>query len=77
MKIQVILHSYLKEKLPVEAKGRTTLDLPEGTKIKDIVTRLNLPVEALCAVNGQIEHDLNCLLSDGDELRFLWPGAGG
>ncbi len=77
MKVQVILHSYLREKLPAEAKGRAVLELPEGSNIQDVISQLDLPGEVLCAVNGQIEHNLNFQPKEGDELRFLRPAAGG
>jgi sulfur carrier protein ThiS len=77
MHIQVILHSILREKLPVEARGRAVLDLAEGSRVRDVLDRLGLAATVVWAVNEQMDRDPERLLVDGDTLRFLRPGAGG
>jgi sulfur carrier protein ThiS len=77
MKVSVILHSYLREHLPPEARGMATLELPEGAKVKDVVARLQLPEHAIFALNERLERDRELALKDGDSLRFLRAGAGG
>jgi hypothetical protein len=77
MKVSVILHSYLRELLPPEARGMATLELPEGARVKDVVTRLKLPEHAIFALNERLERDREIVLKDGDSLRFLRAGAGG
>ena len=77
MQVNVILHSILREKLPAEARGKALLDLPEGARLRDVVTRLDLPSNTVCAVNEQMERNPDRLLADGDVLRFMRPGAGG
>ena len=77
MKIQIVLHSSLRSLLPAEAKGRTTLDLPDGSRLSEVVDSLRIPSGTVCAVNGQIEADEERLLADGDEVRFLRRSAGG
>lgn len=77
MKVSVVLHSYLREKLPAEAKGQTVLELEEGTRISDVIERLDLPEMVVFALNNQIERDQGRLLKDGDLVRFFRAGAGG
>jgi len=77
MRIQVILHSSLRSLLPQSAKGQTTLDFPDGSRIRDVVDCLIVPSGTLCAVNGQLEADRDRLLAEGDVVRFLRPSAGG
>ncbi len=77
MRVSVVLHSYLRELLPPEARGMVTLELPEGARVKDVVARLKLPEHAIFALNERLERDREVVLKDGDSLRFLRAGAGG
>lgn len=77
MRVSVVLHSYLRELLPPEARGMATLELPEGARVKDVVARLKLPEHAIFALNERLERDREVVLKDGDALRFLRAGAGG
>jgi sulfur carrier protein ThiS len=77
MRVSVILHSYLRELLPPEARGMATLELPEGARVKDVVARLKLPDHVIFSLNDRLERDRELALKDGDALRFLRAGAGG
>jgi sulfur carrier protein ThiS len=77
VRVSVILHSYLRDLLPPEARGMTTLELPEGARVKDVVAALRLPEHAIFALNEHLERDRELALKDGDALRFLRAGAGG
>jgi sulfur carrier protein ThiS len=77
MKVSVVLHSFLREALPPEAKGKAELELPEGARVKDVVARLGLPDHVIFALNEKLERDRELALKDGDALRFLRTGAGG
>jgi sulfur carrier protein ThiS len=77
MRVSVVLHSYLREQLPPEARGMATLELPEGARVKDVVARLQLPDHVVFALNERLERDRELALKDGDSLRFLRAGAGG
>jgi molybdopterin converting factor small subunit len=77
VRIKIILHSSLRKLLPEETKGRAILDLPEGSKIRSIMEILAISTSVICAVNDQIEPDIEIPLTDGDVLRFLHPSAGG
>jgi len=77
MKVSVLLHSFLREALPPEARGQAVLELPEGARVKDVVARLKLPAYAVFALNDHLERDRELPLKDGDALRFMRAGAGG
>ena len=77
MHVRVILHSYLREKLPAETRGRTVLDLPDGASAGDLFRLLDLPETAAWAVNGDLNRDLSLILHENDEVRVFRAGAGG
>jgi hypothetical protein len=77
IRVTILLHSILREKLPPEARGRTVLELAEGACVKDVIARLDLPEHAAFAINEQLERDPERVLHDGDSLRFFRVGAGG
>jgi sulfur carrier protein ThiS len=77
MNVQVVLHSYLREKLPPQAKGRAVVELAEGATAAELFERLGLPEHVAWAVNGVIQRDRSRILSDGDEVRVFRQGAGG
>ena len=77
MQIKVVLFSVFREKLPPDAHGKTTLELPEGSTINDLLTRLDIQIHAVCALNGQIERDFSRTVLDGDEIQVFRPIGGG
>ena len=77
MRIQVILYSYLRERLPAEANGHVELDLPDGSPVAAVFERLDLPRQVAWAVNGTAQRDFGLVLRDGDEVRVFRQGAGG
>lgn len=77
MKIKIVLFGVFREKLPREARGRTTLELPEGAPLRVVLEHFDLPFRAACAVNGQLESNLERILQDGDEVQVFRPAGGG
>jgi hypothetical protein len=77
MRVTVVLHSFLRDLLPPEAKGTAILELPDGARVSDVVARLKLPDYAHFALNDQLQRDRSMALKEGDVLRFLRAGAGG
>lgn len=77
MIIRVILHSVLREKLPPEAGGKAELEFPEGSTLRDVIQRLDLPPNSAAAVNEQLDRDHNRVLQEGDVVRFFRPSGGG
>lgn len=75
--IRLILHSYLRQKLPPEAKGRADLPLPEGSRVADVFDTLGIIGGVAWSLNGKLERDTAITLSDGDELRIFRQGSGG
>ncbi len=77
MLVRVVLHSYLREKLPPEARGRAEIELPDGSTAGDLFRLLDLPTAVAWAVNGRLERNLSVPLTEGDEVRVFRQGAGG
>jgi len=75
--IHLILHSYLREKLPAEARGRADLPLPEGSRVADVFASLGIAGGVAWSLNGKLERDTSLALNDGDELRVFRQGSGG
>ena len=77
MRIKVILHSVLREKLPPETKGRVEIEMAEGATAAELFELLGLPVYVAWALNGSIQRDRKMILQHGDEVRVFRQGAGG
>ena len=77
MQIKVTLHGPLRKKLPSQARGRTTLEMPKGAAIATVLTKLDITGNVICSLNNRIEYDLSLTLNDGDDVRFLLPIGGG
>jgi sulfur carrier protein ThiS len=77
MIVKVVLFGVYREKLPPQARGRTTLELPEGSPLRAVLEHFNLPLHAACAVNGQLEADRERILQEGDEVQVFRPAGGG
>lgn len=76
MEVQITLHGILRDYLPRKAKGKTTLDLPSGTTIDDVVRQLKIKQNVSAAVNGH-EVENNHILQEGEELHLFRFIAGG
>jgi sulfur carrier protein ThiS len=77
MQIKVVLLSTFRNLLPPEKRGRTTLDMPDGSTIKDVLVKMEVNIHALVSLNGQIERDFERILKDGDEVKLFRPVGGG
>jgi sulfur carrier protein ThiS len=75
--IRVVLHSIYREKLPPEAKGQATIELPNGSTVGDALQHLEIPTEAVCAVNGQVERNRQRPLCEDDEIEVFMRMGGG
>jgi sulfur carrier protein ThiS len=55
------------------------LDLPEGSRIEDVLRAVGVRVETVSVftVNGQIIRDRSHVLSANDDLAVLPPAGGG
>ena len=77
MQIKVVLFSVFREKLPREARGRTTVELAQDGTLKDLLAKLEIEIAATCSVNGQLEYDQQRQLKDCDEVQIFRPVGGG
>ena len=76
MEVKVTLHGILRDHLPRPARGRTTLSLPDGATIADVLQRLEIKRMVNAAVDGaQVE--ISHILQDGDDLHLFRPLGGG
>ena len=77
IQIHVRLHGTLREILPAETNGRTTMSFPERTQISAVLEELSIHRHIQVAVNDEIEDNLDKTLQDGDHLEIFRPSAGG
>jgi sulfur carrier protein ThiS len=76
VEVHVTLYGILRDLLPQQAKGQTTLSLPDGATISDVLQQLKINRAVSAAVAGvQVEN--NQVLSDGDKLQLFRPIGGG
>ncbi len=76
MEIKVILHGVLRDRLPRQAKGKTTLTLPAGASVAEVLQQLQLSPTVSAAVGGaQVE--ASHPLQDGDEVQLFRMIGGG
>ena len=77
MKVNLQLYSILREKLPAEDKGKTVLDLDDGSTIDDIIQQLGITRRVVIGVNGVQVTEKEHVLSDGDEIKIFSSISGG
>jgi len=77
IKVHVKLLSVLSKKVPISARGRIDLELPEGSTIADVIRELDIKLEVHCSLNGEITRDKSRILKDGDEMSLFRPIGGG
>jgi len=75
--VRLQLYSILREKLPPEAKGQSTLDLEDGATIADIIEMLDIRRNIVISVNDVHEPDISRALRDGDSVRMFSSVGGG
>lgn len=76
MEINITLHGILRDNLPRQAKGKTTLTLPDNSTVAEAVRQLNITRSVSAAVNGT-EVELDHVLQDGEELQLFQLIGGG
>lgn len=77
MQVNVHLHGILRDCLPLDAKGRVTLMLHEGTTVHDVVALLGTERRVAVSVNGALELETACVLHDGDDIAIFTVLGGG
>ncbi len=76
MEVKIILHGILREHLPREARGRITLDLPEGATIDQVLERLKIGRTVAAVVDG-VQVETNQVLHHDADLQLFRPLGGG
>lgn len=77
IEVHVQLYSILREKLPAEARGRTTLRFEDGATLDDVLRRLDIGRRVVISVNGQHQADNSRPLGDQDEVKIFSSVGGG
>ena len=77
MQIQIKLYSTLRQALPPENKGETSLELPNGFTLRSLLERLNIKRRVVISVNEIHETDYDRALADGDFVQIFSSIGGG
>jgi sulfur carrier protein ThiS len=77
LKVHIQLYSVLREKLPIDAKGRAELELADGATLKDLLTKLDIERKVVISVNGEQETDKSRVLKDRDKVKIFSSISGG
>lgn len=80
MKIFIKFHGILRDYIRQTDEEITTLALPDGASVKEILARLEslgLPQRLSIAVNSMLVDDLDLQLTDGDRVDVFQQSAGG
>jgi thiamine biosynthesis protein ThiS len=77
LEIHIQLFSILREKLPPEQKGKTTIQLVEGATLADLLQELDINKRVAISVNGIQESDHTRQLADKDLVKVFTSVGGG
>jgi sulfur carrier protein ThiS len=76
LEVGLSLKGVLRDYLPRQAKGKTTLTLPDGVTVDDLIQQMEITQTVLVVVNGNhVETD--CALQNGDDVQLLPMVRGG
>ena len=76
MEVNLTLHGILRDYLPRQAKGKTTLTLPAGTTVAEVVDQLKIKQTITAAVEG-VQVETGYVLKDGNDLQLFRMIGGG
>ena len=76
MEVKLTLHGILRDALPRQAKGKTTLTLSEGATVADVLQQFKLKQTVSAAVGG-VQVEPSHILQDGDDLQIFRMIGGG
>jgi sulfur carrier protein ThiS len=77
MKVHLQLFSILRDKLPREAQGETTLELQDGATVADVLAVLDITRNVVISVNDIHEPDKSRQLQNGDDIKMFSSVGGG
>ena len=79
MKVEIRLFASFTQYLPPDAEGqKAEMELDEGTTIKEVLTRLGVPLDMVKLVfaNG-VHAEMDYVIQEGDRIGAFPPVAGG
>ena len=77
MQIKVYLHGFLRDYLPIEAKGRTTVTLAKGATVGQLLGHLGIRRRVVVALEDDHEPNMAYVLQDGNEVSCYTVTGGG
>jgi sulfur carrier protein ThiS len=77
MQVSVLLHGFLRDKLPPGARGRATLTLQDGATVSDLLVQLDIQRRVIVSVNERPNIGQAQVLHDGDHVIIYTPVGGG
>ena len=77
MQIKVYLHGFLRDYLPIEAKGRTTVTLAKGATVGQLLGHLGIRRRVVVALEDDHEPNMAYVLQDGNEVSVYSITSGG
>ncbi len=77
LNIHLQLYSILREKLPIDAKGRKVMQIDEGATLADLLNELDIKLKVVISVNGVHVPDKSHQLRDGDTVKIFSAISGG
>ncbi len=77
MEVHITLHGLLRDYLPRQAKGKTTLSLPDGATIEAVLQQLKIKQTTVSAAVGGVQMEPDHVLQDGDDLQVFRAIGGG
>jgi len=77
MQIKVKLYGSLRDYLPKEQRGKTTLELSSNAVVQDVLDMLKIEQPVIVAINEEQDSDNSSPLQSGDTLTLFELAAGG
>ena len=77
MEIRLQLFSILREKLPIDAKGRAVMQLDEGATLAHLLNEPEIKRKVVISVNGVRVSDMPRQSREGDAVKIFSSVSGG
>ncbi|MGB7337534.1 MAG: MoaD/ThiS family protein [Phototrophicaceae bacterium] len=77
MQVDIRLFGALRQHLPSEKRGRTSLTLPEDATVQQVIDQLTIHEFVIVAINDEQAGDYTTPLHNGDTVLLFEAAAGG
>lgn len=77
MQIKIKLYSILRDKLPSNKNGETTLEMGVNSSLQDLLDKLDINRHVVISVNDEHQSEFHQPLKDGDYVRVFTIIGGG